>query len=101
MSSLNRVLTEIYRKEKNTDIQDQCERQSLTLWIFQSIGNSVPTLTPSLLIPSSISAIQCWSLCHGKHCYIYFAPFLNIARTLNFTWLITLSPPKNKVIFLG
>lgn len=92
MSSLNRVLREIYRKEKNTDIQDQCERQSLTM---------VPTLTPSLLIHSSISAIQCWSLCHGKHCYIYFAPFLNIARTLNFTWLITLPPAKNKVIFLG
>lgn len=32
-------ISNIYRKE-NTDIQNQCEKQSLTPWIFQSIGNS-------------------------------------------------------------
>lgn len=69
MSSLNKALRGIYRKE-NTVIQNQCEKQSLTPWEFQSIGNSIPAIiTPSLLIYLSISALQFGSLCDGKHCY--------------------------------
>lgn len=70
MSSLNKALRGIYRKGENTDIQNQCEKQSPTPWEFQSIGNSIPTIiTPSLLIHLSISAFQFWSLCDGKRCY--------------------------------
>lgn len=87
MSPLSEVLRGMYRKEENTDIQNQCEKLSLTPWEFQSVGNTIPTIfIPSLLTHSSGSAIQFWSLCDTAT-LMAILPLSLILLELSLIWL--------------